>query len=194
MVEFEECCEMIVFKDKNWTAILSEKEIKLNLVCEAIDMDGATGETMDGYPIMLACAIMVDSKDMSKKYKKEVSQSMESSTIFDAYEYSGGVTVNHTLNSITEVKPVSHTNAKCKIIDDKKWGKEVWCETTDDALQYAKDIYSSKAEALFGLVGFVLDQPINRIGNTGWDILEQQALAIDYIQKRLNQLQKMMQK
>jgi len=46
--------------------------------------------------------------------------------------------------------------------------------TYEDAEQYIKDVYQHNAIAIFSLIGFYLDKPINRIGWTGWNILEHQ--------------------
>ena len=183
MVEFEEYPGMIALKDKNWKAVIDDREINLDLVCEAIDMESATGEVKDEeYPILLTCSIMVDPKDMSSKYKKDVKESAGEFSLYDAYYYSGGVLADRALSGMEPVKKIP-TRAECKVIEND--GKDVWCKTEEDAITYAKDVYSEKAQALFGLIGFVLDNPVNRIGNTGWDIIEYQAEGTDYIRKAL---------
>lgn len=186
MVEFEEYPDMIALKDKNWDAILDSKKVNLDLVCEAVDMESATGEVKDEeYPILLTCSIMVDPEDMSSKYKKNVKEAMGEFSLYDAYHYSGGVPADRVLSSIEPAEGIS-THAECKIIEDD--GNGVWCKSEEDAITYAKDVYSKKAQALFGLIGLVLDKPVNMIGNTGWDIIEHQAEGIDYIRKTLKRL------
>ena len=184
MAEIEEMGDYVAFKDKDWNAEIGDKEINLGLVCEATDMESAVGGFEDDkYPISLNCSVMVNPKDMSKKYKDKIeSYSDDKTNIFDAYSYDGGIPATHFLDGISGS---AKTTAKC-IQRDGKWGKGMWCESEDDALQYAKDIYQHNAQAMFGLIGFLLDQPINRIGNSGWDIVEHQAFGIDYIDKALS--------
>ena len=184
MAEIEEMGDYVAFKDKDWNAEIGDKEINLGLVCEATDMESAVGGFEDDkYPIRLGCTVMVSPKDMSPRFKDKVNTySDETPNIFDVYEYGGGVPATRFLEGITGSEK---TTAKCVQRDDE-WGKRMWCESEEDALQYAKDIYQSDAQAMFGLIGFLLDQPVNRIGNTGWDVVEQQAFNKDYIKAALS--------
>jgi len=50
-------------------------------------------------------------------------------------------------------------------------------EDADKVVELAAKI----APAISVLIGFILDQPVNRIGNTGWEIIEHIVENYDYI-------------
>lgn len=47
----------------------------------------------------------------------------------------------------------------------------------EDATAYARAQIESKADAIMMLVGFVLDQPYNMLGDTGWDLIRPSILG-----------------
>lgn len=175
----------IAFTDNEWNAGLGDKEINLALVCEAYDLrEIENGHDDDTYPVTMECSVMVHPKHMSKKYKKDVKGSMDGDTLFDAHGYGGGVPVTDFLEG---VKGYAKSNADNELRTQKHaiFGDEIkvrWFRDEDSALQYADDVYKHNAKALFTLIGFKLDQPVNRIGTTGWQILESQVTGKHWMQ------------
>ena len=161
---------IIWFEDPGWYCMYNDKKIKLGLICEAIDM-----RTVDSkydnkkYHVTIYCSIMVQPKSLHKRYKKEVTDSSDGyCTPLDAYLYDGGIPVN-----IEGIESKAKTSVKSKL--DKV--KRKWFKNIGDAVQYVEDIYGNNASALFMMVGFYLDQNVNLIGWTGWDIIEHQVLG-----------------
>lgn len=168
----------IAFTDNDWKAGLDDdKEIELALVCEALDLrDIDRGHEDDVYPVVMECSILVNPKHMSKKYKQRAKESMGGDTIFDLHGYGGGVPVTDFLEG-TEGSAKSDVDNEVRTQGHATFGNEIKVRhfrETDDALQYAEDVYKHNATALFGLIGFKLDQPVNRMGTTGWEIIKSQ--------------------
>ena len=168
----------IAFTNPDWNAGLAKKEVNLALVCETYNLqDVEEGHDNDLYPVVMECSIIVHPKHMSKKYKNDAKRSMDGDTIFDMASYGGGIPVTDFLEGTKSSHAKSSVDSELRTQKHATFGREIKVRhfrDEDDALQYADDVYKHNAGALFGLVGFKLDQPINRIGNTGWDKIKQQ--------------------
>jgi len=173
---------MIWFEDPSWYAVLDDKKIKLGLMCEAFDLrDIEEGHDLELYPVILECSIMVQPKDISKKYKKEAKESMAYADIFGLYRYGGGVSVD--MESITS-KAASDVDSEVIRQKHATFHQEIKVrhfQDIEDAIQYAKDVYAYNATAVFDTIGFVFDQAVNRMGTTGWDIIEKQAFGKEWM-------------
>jgi len=181
---------MVYIQNNEWSCVLdNDKPVKLGLVVEAIDMTEIDSQyDNEPYPVVLECSIVVDTKSLSKRYLKRIYDNdgnewrklPKEAWQYESYTYSGGVPVD--LETIT-------SNAKSNVDNElRTWFNQRRGEfkvrqfrTIEDALQYAKDVYTQNAIALFGLVGFYLDKTVNLVGTTGWDIIELQALNHDYL-------------
>jgi len=59
--------------------------------------------------------------------------------------------------------------------DDPVWPM---FEKYEDAKAYAKALLEQRVEGLMCLIGFVLDQPYNGMGDTGWDLLRPAVMEV----------------
>jgi len=164
-------------KNDNFSCELENKRVKLGLMCEIIDLGDISNEYADEiYPYVIECSIVP--LEYGKKFVKEVCESggitKKEMNELNAYMYAGGIPVN-----MSAIKGEDKTTADFEMRTQKHatFGNEIKVphfRTEDDAVRYIKDIYAKNVYALFGMVGFWLDNPVNKIGRTGWDIIEHQ--------------------
>ena len=171
----------------NWTCILEEKDIHLGLYIEGIDFRevGADPEDYDPeYPVMADVSIMVVPEETHPDYMREVQDSIgdpdAEPTAMDMKFYSGGVPATHFIEG---VKSAAKSNVPSRVLTDKYGHESRWFKSMDDVQQYAEDVYANNAHAVFGLIGFLLDQRINYAGNDGWDVIRFQKNNEEYIGK-----------
>ena len=86
-------------------------------------------------------------------------------------QYAGGV----PLPTITLLETMEENN-----IDVPDWGEEGCFKCWKDADAFV-DAVMKIAPLIAGLIGFILDNPVNLIGNTGWDIIRLVVENYDYI-------------
>ena len=167
----------IAFTNPHWKAGLDDKEVNLALICETYDLqDIEEGHEKDVYPVVMECSVLVHPKHMAKKYKAEASRSSDGDSIFDIFRYGGGIPVSDFLEG-TKGQAKSSVDNELHSQKHATFGNEIKVRhfrNEDDAIQYADDVYKHNANALFGLIGFKLDQPVNRMGTTGWEIIKSQ--------------------
>jgi hypothetical protein len=60
-------------------------------------------------------------------------------------------------------------------------------ETEEEALAFCRERIEI-LPAIFGLIGFYLDNPVNRIGNTGWDQIYEMVLDKDLISQAIDRM------
>jgi hypothetical protein len=60
-------------------------------------------------------------------------------------------------------------------------------ETEEQALAFCRERIEI-LPAIFGLIGFYLDNPVNRIGNTGWDQIYEMVLDRDLISQAIDRM------
>lgn len=168
----------IAFTNDSWNAGLDKKKVELALVCETYNMrDIEEGHDNDIYPVIMECSVITHPKSMSKKYKSEAKQSMCGDSIFDLHSYGGGIPVTDFLEG-TKSSAKSNVDNEVRTQKHATFGNPIKVrhfKDEDNALQYADDVYKHNATALFGLIGFTLDKAVNRMGTTGWEIIEHQA-------------------
>lgn len=157
---------------------IGRNKIPLGIICEIYDLrEIDRAHDNDIYPYFVETSIVP--LKHHKKFIKDMDQkpTNQLSEILEAYQYAGGIPIN-----MESVQGAAKTKADHEIrhIKHATFGHEIKTvrfRTYEDAEQYIKDIYSHNACAIFGLIGFYLDRPINRIGWTGWDVLSNQVLG-----------------
>lgn len=164
----------------------NEQDIHLGLMLETINWEATTGDPPDpDYPIGLYAEIYVVPKDMGKKYKEEVVSvsggdiTADTMQLLDAKMYSGGVPATTLLDGVKSAARSDVPSITKQY--DGGFRVERYFKTEEDALKYGKEVYAKNATALFGLIGFALDRPINRMGNTGWDVIRHQRTGKGYL-------------
>jgi len=106
--------------------------------------------------------ISIEDMDMETKVR----------TIFD---YAGGIPV--FIDSVSGAGNKAHESdfaeQKCAWFTGPWGNKYIRFRDEETALAWLKEVYAPNMRAIFGLIGFTLDRPINRIGTTGWNVVEQ---------------------
>ena len=158
--------------DKTYTNIkAAEKELG--------DDDG-----VEEFPIKVLFSLMAHPKHFHETYLKGILSSTgmddidtkDISFIADAHSYSGGIAFS--LEGVTS----SHTSTVDSIeVHNEKYGDRYF-KNAEDAEQYLRQVYAYNVEAMMMLSGFVLDRYTNRIGTTGWMILEHQVKGTDWME------------
>jgi len=91
--------------------------------------------------------------------------------------------VNYVSGIPFDSQSVNPANAKKERIHGEKMpaGIEMPCfETYDDARDFCMERISI-LPAVMGLIGFYLDVPVNRLGNSGWDVIYEMVKDINLI-------------
>jgi hypothetical protein len=184
--------------DTNWVFQLDDdKSRRFGLHIETINMAEATGEPeFEDYPYLVSFQIVAD------KVHKSFNESNEPATklnlLMDCIQYMGGVPIDHKLaNAIKagsevpgdafEVLAVQFTASEAKVVVTKPtFGsvaaqqgpgaefKYLQFKTEESAAKYVNYILANRVQALGVMIGFMLDAPINMIGETGWSVIENQ--------------------
>ena len=176
MTKTQERYGEVAFTNDRWNAEMDGKKINLALVCETFNLDDIEhGHENDVFPVVMECSVMPHPKHIAKSYKESAKNSSGGSTIFDIFDYGGGIPVSDILEGIKSSAQSSIDN-ELRTQKHATFGNKIKVrhfKDEEDAVQFAKDVYSNNADALFMLIGFTLDKPINRIGKTGWDRIDE---------------------
>ncbi|TRZ48386.1 MAG: hypothetical protein D4S01_10425 [Dehalococcoidia bacterium] len=165
-----------VTNDK-WTCSLTDgdgvKDISLGVFVEITDM---TDEDEVGkHPFLLDCRVVPNLINLSdESIDKLVKNTSLEPDLSDIHHELGSIYVDiTTVSSLNE----DFTNIDCN---------ELACFLTkEDAERFVHKIIVGRLEAIMSTVGFYFDMPVNRIGTTGWEILESIIYGEDFVKKTL---------
>ncbi len=188
-----------VITNPDWVAGLEIKMVKLAAIAEILDYNDIDSSLIptwgdEEYPIVVEVAIMVHPDDMSPDYidtilsgsglgeqdRKDYKKDRPLSLLFDAYSYSGGVSVNMETVAGGEISKAETLVRK----EPSRFGsmiKSRYFKDFDNAEDYIRNVYAHNLQVVMMMVGFYLDKPVNLVGTTGWDIIEQQALGKEWM-------------
>ena len=148
--KFVEMYNGTLIKTEPFSVYLDDKEVKLHTYIEHIDMS----EYGDSEDQIISIGVVPSFKDLSKKHQEDIlgqydmpedREKLKEDTIWqleDEISYGFGL----TLRSVT-------------------------LDNTDD-VEHTIESAIAVHFGIEGLIGFELDRYYNRIGNTGWDFLE----------------------
>ena len=180
---------------KNWIAGLDDdKEVQLALFLEIIDMADATGEEQfEDYPFAFEYEIVVAYPGPEWMAKVERSTSPAETpemALETSQSYGGGVPITHKMMGIEG----GGMDLKRFTADQMTWKKETVTHgtvaaqrgpgtvfrypmfaTEDDAYEYALELFKTADVVMGVMIGFLLDAPINMMGNTGWETIQEQS-------------------
>jgi len=178
IIELDEHTYLIKPKDeKEFTCILNDDtEVKLGIIAEQINWRDHDPK-YDKYQYFIGLQFSIFPIDpIHPDILKEALRCMgldeedvtDEAKIYAVYKYAGGVPCTGFIIYAIEKNIAS--------LDREGYEVPSW-EEADRAVRLAAKI----APALSGTIGFILDQRVNRIGNTGWDIIEFIVNNYDYI-------------
>lgn len=158
-----------------------EHKIPLAIHAEIIDMreyDNAYDNS--DYPFMVH--LNITAKEFHKTYKEKALNGLQPNEISEMgiYEecvrYGGGVPL-----SMVGISGGGEdwSGISSKIAENNR-GDE-WREFADydSCKKYIMQVIAKQVPAVFMMIGFTLDKQVNMIGNSGWDIISDQALGTD---------------
>ena len=147
--EFVEFYENLFFKKTPFTVELEDKEVELYLYIEDLDM--ADYEDTEDYIITIG--VIPSFKSLSKKHQQDIlSQFSENEQELIKADTMGLVHECYCYGF--------HIGLRSETVKDL------------NLVEHKLDSAMATHTAVSGLIGFELDRYYNRIGNTGWDFLE----------------------
>lgn len=172
-----------------------EKQRQFGLYVEILDMFDATGESeFEDYPFVAEISIVADKPHKSFA---ETDRKDKLNLLYDCHSYMGGVPITHTLtDGIKSSIEQGEDNFDCvakqftaleaKVIEKlnsfgtvaaqrgKVKSKYLQFKTEDAAKKYVQYLLDNRAQALSLMIGFILDKPINLMGDSGWSVISRQ--------------------
>lgn len=179
----------IIAEKKVWTCEVEDKEVPLAIYIEILDMKEATGEPeFKQYPFVVSFGIMA-AKPHKSFYEGE-GKVERLSLLSDCHSYMGSVPIDHLLletdklnKNITlelKAKDAQLTTHKAEfgtLAAQQGKGAEITYpqfKTYEAAEKWAKTMVEKYADVHMMCVGFVLDRPINMMGEPGWNTITKQ--------------------
>lgn len=188
--------------DPNWVFGLEDANHQFGIVYEITNMADATGEEeYEDYPFLVSAEIMAhkchksfDEQGFSGK-ECEGRADIESLR-YDCKQYMGGVPIDHFLSlgvkngndegDAFEILAKNFTPFEAKIVTRKPtfgtWAAQNGPKTPIRYLQFKTEAAATKYVMLLAeravcmsmMIGFLLDRPINMMGDSGWSVVEKQ--------------------
>ena len=172
--------------DKNWLIHLDEnKGHQFGIYIEIVDMFEMTGEKeFKQYPFSVSMSLVADKPH--KSFYEGEGRPTKLGLIEDCVGYMGGVPVEHVLWGVKTAgtdyeKIIAMFSPKeaCVIEETQQFGTWAAQNGKDKPMQYmrfkthdAAYKYTEQMMKLTGclgmMIGFILDRPINMMGETGW--------------------------
>ena len=180
-----------------WTCTLTDgdgvREVKMGIVAEFlnredydsdIDEDEDEDEDEDDqYKYTVAFSLSPMPESLDKAGKKELLKYVgknKDKTIYlsDLHEYGASVPLN--------IDSCSAANENWTGIDYKQNGSNYNFASWDDLDLFIRKIAISRLEGIMLMVGFTLDLNVNRIGTTGWEIIESAVYGTNFVETTLS--------
>lgn len=183
--------ELTFYQNDNLNVFMGddEKQVNLGLMVEILDIVGATGEGDENYPYVVSFGLMTSRPHESFYEGQAGDEVTQEALLYDCNGYMGSVPVDHILvNAVNagldEVKKL-FTIDEAKVVTKKPRFGTVAAQhgpgatfsylmfaNEEAAQKYVDFIIENRAQALTMMIGFILDRPINMIGDTGWSSIE----------------------
>jgi len=193
-IKFEDSYNGFVAFNKAWQCGLSDDiDTELAFHVEIMDIVDATGEGNEDYPFVVSIGIVAANPHESFNENEHESGHCDINQlglIQDCVNYMGSVPVDHKFLGTDSLNRKITDNLKigdATLVTSKhdfgtvaaqngKGSKLTYPQfkTEDTARAWAKEMIKLYADTLMSLSGFILDAPINMIGDTGWSVIEKQ--------------------
>ena len=176
--EIKEICGGFEITNDKWNCGLTDgegvKNISLGVFVQVTDMNEHDDE-VGAHPFILDCKIIPHLINLSdESIDKLVENTCLEPDLSDICNELGSIDIDiTTVSSLDE----DFTNIDCNEL--------ACCKTAEDAERFVRKIIVGRLEAVMTMIGFYLDTPVNRIGTTGWEILESIIYGEDFVKKTL---------
>jgi hypothetical protein len=170
--------------NSDWTCGLTDGEgvrnVGLSIFANILDMREFDSEYDNAeFPFMLDFKIVPTLDSLSEEsIDSLVADTCLEPNVSDISSCLGSVNID--INSCSHVNE-DFTNINCDKIKDSA----VYCATQEDAEAFVQKIAMDRLESIMLTIGFALDLPVNRIGTTGWEVLESIIYGEDFVKKTL---------
>ena len=177
---------LFVMFPKNANCEIEGRTIRLGLVCEIFDWREIDKQyDQDVFPFSIETSIIPHPLELTSKIMEQALRGVkvvrdEFVAAAEVYQYAGGIPVD--MESVQTKEPKESSIVSEIRTLRHHLGKTIKVRhfaSLEDAQAFIRQVISLRAVTLFGLVGFYLDHQMNRIGNTGWDLLEEQVAGKD---------------
>ena len=174
-----------------------EKPRQFGIVFETLDMYEATGEEeFKDYPYVVSIGIVADKPH--KSFDESGGNPCQVSLLGDCLGYMGSISVDHVLVNGTKSNAENGENgfeamaSNFTVLEATiKTYKSIFEQDepylsfkTEEAAQKFIDLVILHRLSVLMLVGFILDQPVNRIGETGWGQITTMVKGCNYNHKK----------
>ena len=174
-----------------------EKPRQFGIVFETLDMYEATGEEeFKDYPYVVSIGIVADKPH--KSFDESGGNPCQVSLLGDCLGYMGSISVDHVLVNGTKSNAEKGENgfeamaSNFTVLEATvKTYKSIFERDekylsfkTEEAAQKFIDLVILHRLSVLMLVGFILDQPVNRIGETGWGQITTMVKGCNYNHKK----------
>ena len=197
---------LVYVTDKGWVFGLDdEKQRNFGIMFEITDMAEDTGEPeFEEYPYLVSAEIMADK--CHKSFDESGEKPTHDSLLYDCKSYMGGVPIDHVLThavqSGTETGEAFDALKAQFTIDEamvrtvnsnygtyaaqngpKSKHQYLQFKTEDAARKFIDYLVEKRCSALSVMIGFILDRPINMMGEDGWRVIRTQVYGKNHKQK-----------
>jgi hypothetical protein len=193
LTKYDDCEGQHAFESKRWSCTISGKTVPLVLLMEVLNMEEITGEEeFQDYPYLVSVSLMV-ARPHKSFYDGEGKPS-KSELLYYCHQYMGGVPFDHELiridslnNNImgelkakqAKIKTTKHDYGTIAAQEGKGSSFSYpMFKDSESAYEFGKQLIEAYGDTLLGLVGFILDKPINLVGETGWGVLKKQLKGV----------------
>jgi len=158
--------------DKNWTFSLDGKDYQFGVMFEVIELP----EDKD-YRFVTNPSIC--SNDVHRSFdESDDGDAGKLALLLDCFSYMGGVGIDHILNNMNEEKDLKELKALFK--KDEAIITEDFLAFKDNQTpkRLIDFLIKERCQVLGVMIGFILDQPINRMGDNGWSQMKKQIYGV----------------
>lgn len=178
--------DLSFYKNKSLNVQLDDEDVNLGLIVETLNIVDATGEGDENYPFVVSMGLIASKPHVS--FDESEGNLTGIGLIWDCNSYMGSVPVDHILVNDTngkldqilklfnvgEAKLVTEevTHGTVAAQNGKTKFSYLMFANEEVAQKYIDFIIQDRAPVLNMMVGFILDRPINMMGESGWSMVE----------------------
>jgi len=175
--------------DPNWVCGLTDgdesREVKLAAFIEFIDRADYDSEIDDDekYRYIVDVHIVAHPDSLTEDGKRyAMCDGADQVYISDLHHNCGGVPV--------KLDWCRSMNEDWNGIDYKEENGDYYFASWDDADKFVDRILKTRLSGVMGMIGFLLDEPINRIGSSGWDMIESMVYGKSFVENAFARMAK----
>jgi len=169
--------------NSDWNSSLTDgdevKSVNFGVFAEVIDIRDYDAEEQDSeFPFVLSFKVVPLLKSLSEESINRLVENVSlEPNLSDIDSQLGSITV--------DINSCSHVNEDLTSINYDPANESILFATAEDAEMFVHKIAAGRLESMMTMIGFYFDMPVNRIGTTGWEVLESIVYGEDFVKKTL---------